>query len=164
MMFVEAKRSFKKSKSYLLNIIKEPGNLSYYHPFCKRNDAIKWPGPNSIDELEYLNGLTLERNFFNWHENGYDLIIGRKNKSKMAQVNWVIEGNDEISSLRVRINPEIRHYTPFKNKFMQNLSWYLFVRPMLQRYINNVIKGFEYFVNTETEVKPNQFGKHAWFS
>ena len=25
MMFVEAKRSFKKSKSYLLNIIKEPG-------------------------------------------------------------------------------------------------------------------------------------------
>ena len=82
----------------------------------------------------------------------------------MAQVIWVIEGNDEISSLRVRINPEIRHYTPFKNKFMQNLSWYLFVRPMLQRYINNVIKGFEYFVNTETEVKPNQFGKHAWFS
>ena len=45
-MFVEAKKSFKKSKSYLLNIIRGSGNLSYYHPFCKRNDAIKWPGPN----------------------------------------------------------------------------------------------------------------------
>ena len=58
-MFVEAKRSFNKPKSYLLDVIKEPGNLSYYHPFCKRHEAIQWPGPGSIDELEYLNGRTL---------------------------------------------------------------------------------------------------------
>ena len=68
-MFVEAKRSFNKPKSYLLDVIKEPGNLSYYHPFCKRHEAIQWPGPGSIDELEYLNGRTLIRDFFNWHEN-----------------------------------------------------------------------------------------------
>ena len=47
---------------------------------------------------------------------------------------------------------------------MQNLSWYLFVKPMLQSYINKVIKGFEFFANTDMEVKPNQFGKHSWFS
>ena len=35
---------------------------------------------------------------------------------------------------------------------------------LIEALKNNVIKGFEYFVNTETEVKPNQFGKHAWFS
>ena len=163
-MYVESKVALNLPKSRILNLIREPGSLNKYHPFCKRNDAIKWPGTNSIDELEYLNGSTFERNFFNWHENGYDLIIGKKNKSKMAQVNWVIEGNDEISSLRVRINPEICHFTPFKNKFMQNLSWYLFVKPMLQSYINKVIKGFEFFVNTDMEVKPNQFGKHFWFS
>ena len=163
-MYVESKVALNLPKSRILNLIREPGSLNKYHPFCKRNDAIKWPGTNSIDELEYLNGSTFERNFFNWHENGYDLIIERKNKSKMAQVNWIIEGNDEISSLRVRINPVIGHFTPFKNKFMQILSWYLFVKPMLQSYINKVIKGFEFFVNTDTEVKPNQFGKHFWFS
>ena len=131
-MYVESKVALNLPKSRILNLIREPGSLNKYHPFCKRNDAIKWPGTNSIDELEYLNGSTFERNFFNWHENGYDLIIERKNKSKMAQVNWIIEGNDEISSLRVRINPVIGHFTPFKNKFMQILSWYLFVKPMLQ--------------------------------
>ena len=163
-MYVESKVVLNLPKSRILNLIREPGSLNKYHPFCKRNDAIKWPGTNSIDELEYLNGSTFERNFFNWHENGYDLIIERKNKSKMAQVNWIIEGNDEISSLRVRINPVIGHFTPFKNKFMQILSWYLFVKPMLQSYINKVIKGFEFFANTDMEVKPNQFGKHSWFS
>ena len=163
-MYVESKVALNLPKSRILNLIREPGSLNKYHPFCKRNDAIKWPGTNSIDELEYLNGSTYERNFFNWHENGYDLIIERKNKSKMAQVNWIIEGNDEISSLRVRINPVIGHFTPFKNKFMQILSWYLFVKPMLQSYINKVIKGFEFFANTDMEVKPNQFGKHSWFS
>ena len=163
-MYVESKVALNLPKSRILNLIREPGSLNKYHPFCKRNNAIKWPGTNSIDELEYLNGSTFERNFFNWHENGYDLIIERKNKSKMAQVNWIIEGNDEISSLRVRINPVIGHFTPFKNKFMQILSWYLFVKPMLQSYINKVIKGFEFFVNTDMEVKPNQFGKHFWFS
>ena len=163
-MYVESKVALNLPKSRILNLIREPGSLNKYHPFCKRNDAIKWPGTNSIDELEYLNGSTFERNFFNWHENGYDLIIERKNKSKMAQVNWIIEGNDEISSLRIRINPVICHFTPFKNKFMQILSWYLFVKPMLQSYINKVIKGFEFFANTDMEVKPNQFGKHSWFS
>ena len=163
-MYVESKVALNLPKSRILNLIREPGSLNKYHPFCKRNDAIKWPGTNSIDELEYLNGSTFERNFFNWHENGFDLIIERKNKSKMAQVNWIIEGNDEISSLRVRINPVIGHFTPFKNKFMQILSWYLFVKPMLQSYINKVIKGFEFFLNTDMEVKPNQFGKHSWFS
>lgn len=163
-MYVESKVALNLPKSRILNLIREPGSLNKYHPFCKRNNAIKWPGTNSIDELEYLNGSTFERNFFNWHENGYDLIIERKNKSKMAQVNWIIEGNDEISSLRVRINPVIGHFTPFKNKFMQILSWYLFVKPMLQSYINKVIKGFEFFANTDMEVKPNQFGKHSWFS
>ena len=31
-MFVEAKKSFKKSKSYLLNIIQEPGNMVFIDP------------------------------------------------------------------------------------------------------------------------------------
>ena len=164
MMFVEAKRSFNKPKSYLLDVIKEPGNLSYYHPFCKRHEAIQWPGPGSIDELEYLNGRTLIRDFFNWHENGYDLEIGPRNKSKLALVNWIVEGNNQSSTLRVRVNPKLKYYSPFKNRFLQIISWYIYIRPMLQSYINHVIDGFEYFINEDKLVKPNQFGKHSWFS
>ena len=162
MMFVEAKRSFKKSKSYLLNIIKEPGNLSYYHPFCKRNDAIKWPGPNSIDELEYLNGRKYKRYFFNWTDNGYDLKIG--GKKEMAIVNWYVEGSDEECSLRVRINPNIENYVPFKNILIQNIFWFLYIRPKLQSYINHVVNGFSFYVSNNKDINKNQFGKHSWFS
>ena len=51
-----------------------------------------------------------------------------------------------------------------KNRFLQRLAWYIYVRPMLQNYINNVMKGFEYFINEDKIVKHNQFGKHRWFS
>ncbi len=163
-MFVEAKCEFNKPKSLILDIIKEPSNLTYFHPFCKRNDAIKWPGHGSIDELEYLNGRILIRDFISWHENGYDLNIGPKNKSKIALVNWIVSGNEMSSSLRVRINPKIKYYSPFRNKFLQWLTWNFYIRPMLQNYINNVMNGFEYFINKDELVKPNQFGTHRWFS
>lgn len=163
-MFVEAKCEFNKPKSLILDIIKEPSNLTYFHPFCKRNDPIKWPGHCSIDELEYLNGRILIRDFINWHENGYDLNIGPKNKSKIALVNWIVSGNEMSSSLRVRINPKIKYYSPFRNKFLQWLTWHFYIRPMLQNYINNVMNGFEYFINKDELVKPNQFGTHRWFS
>ena len=64
-MFVEATASFDISKKSILELIRAPGSLSKYHPFCKINDAITWPGDNSEDQLEYLNGLTFNRKFFN---------------------------------------------------------------------------------------------------
>ena len=161
-MFVEATASFDISKKSILELIREPGSLSKYHPFCKRNDAITWPGDNSEDQLEYLNGLTFNRKFFNWSDNGYDLEIG-KNK-KMALVNWIVKGNDSLSSLTIRINPEIRNYVPVKNKYLQYLLWFLYVKPKLQSYINHVIKGFKFYIETGKKVQSNQFGKHRWFS
>ena len=35
---------------------------------------------------------------------------------------------------------------------------------MLQSYINHVIKGFNHYMKTETNVLQNQFGTHRWFS
>ena len=52
-MYVEAERKFNKSKKKILKEIRRPGNLNDYHPFCKENKALKWPGKGSIDELEY---------------------------------------------------------------------------------------------------------------
>ena len=161
-MYVEAVASFSKPKDVILELIREPGSLSKYHPFCKRNDAIEWPGNNSIDELEYHNGMTFSRNFFNWSDDGYDLIIGAR--KKMALVNWIVSGDECQSSLRVRINPEINNYVPVRNNFLQTILWYLYVKPKLQSYINHVLKGFELYVSSKNTVKPNHFGKHSWFS
>ncbi len=161
-MYVEAKVGFNLPKTKILNLIQEPENLKKFHPFCKSNDASIWPGNGSIDYLEYLNGMKLKREFYNWSDNGYDLKIG--GKRNMAIVNWIVKGDDNKSSLRIRINPNIKNYIPIKNLVVQRVLWFIYIRPMLQSYINNVVKGFNHYIKTETEVLKNQFGTHRWFS
>ena len=161
-MYVESKVELNLPKSKILNLIREPGNLNKYHPFCKKNEIINWPGNGSVDHLEYHNGMKFNREFYNWTDNGYDLRIG--GKRNMAIVNWVVEGDECRSSLRVRINPNIKNYIPIKNRLIQRFFWFLYIKPMLQSYINHVIKGFNHFMKTETNVLPNQFGTHRWFS
>ena len=161
-MYVESKVELNSPKSKILNLIREPGNLNKYHPFCKKNEIINWPGNGSVDHLEYHNGMKFNREFYNWTDNGYDLRIG--GKRNMAIVNWVVEGDESGSSLRVRINPNIKNYIPIENRLIQRLFWFLYIKPMLQSYINHVIKGFNHFMKTETNVLPNQFGTHRWFS
>ena len=161
-MYVESKVELNLPKSKILNLIREPGNLNKYHPFCKKNEIINWPGNGSVDHLEYHNGMKFNREFYNWTDNGYDLRIG--GKRNMGIVNWVVEGDEIRSSLRVRINPNIKNYIPIENRLIQRLFWFLYIKPMLQSYINHVIKGFNHFMKTETNVLPNQFGSHRWFS
>jgi len=161
-MYVESKVELNLPKSKILNLIREPGNLNKYHPFCKKNEIINWPGNGSVDHLEYHNGMKFNREFYNWTDNGYDLRIG--GKRNMAIVNWVVEGGESGSSLRVRINPNIKNYIPIENRLIQRLFWFLYIKPMLQSYINHVTKGFNHFMKTDTNVLPNQFGTHRWFS
>ena len=161
-MHVEAKETFHKNRSIILEAIREPGNLNKYHPFCKKNEIINWPGNGSVDKLEYHNGLKFNREFYNWSDNGYDLRIG--GKRNMAIVNWIVDGDESKSSLRVRIKPNIKNYIPIENIFLQKLFWFLYVKPMLQSYINHVMRGFNHYIKTETNVLRNQFGTHRWFS
>ena len=161
-MYVESKVELNLPKSKILNLIREPGNLKKYHPFCKKNEIINWQGNGSIDHLEYHNGMKFNREFYSWTDNGYDLRIG--GKKNMAIVNWYVMGNDKKSSLHVRINPTIDNYIPIKIKFFQRFFWFIYIKPMLQSYINHVIKGFNYYMITGVNVLPNQFGKHRWFS
>ena len=59
--------------------ISMPGNLELCHPFCKKNPVEVWPGPDSRDEVHYLNGLIFERQFCGWIDGiGYDLNIGMR--------------------------------------------------------------------------------------
>ena len=39
-MYVESKVELNLPKSLILNLIREPGSLNKYHPFCKKNDIL----------------------------------------------------------------------------------------------------------------------------
>ena len=78
----------------LWEIISRDGNLNHVHPFCKDNYSISWDGINSIDVLEYLNGLKFIREFMTWEpEIGYSLLIGTKN-GKKSYVVWEISSKN----------------------------------------------------------------------
>ena len=66
-MYVESKVELNLPKSKILDLIRQPGNLNKYHPFCKKNEVIKWPGNGSVDHLEYLNGMKFIRTLFSPH-------------------------------------------------------------------------------------------------
>ena len=157
-MYVEAKKTFKKDRSEILDAIRLPNNLENYHPFCKENKVEKWPGKGSIDYVKYLNGLKYRRDFVKWDESGYVLDIGAK--SKVARVKWLVEGNSTQSSLKITINPKL----PYKNKIIRTIMWHAYIKYRLQIYINNVVEGFADYIDTKEKVPINKYGKHPWFS
>ena len=157
-MHVEAKEIFHKNKSVILETIREPGNLRKFHPFCKANTTEKWPGVGSVDHIEYLNGIKYRREFIKWDESGYELEIGRNRK--LANVEWIVKGDDNTSSLRVRINPIL----PYKSKITEWFMWNFYIKHKMQTYINNVLMGFKHYLENQTTVEHNKFGKHSWFS
>ena len=157
-MYVEAKKTFKKNRSEILDAIRLPNNLENYHPFCKENKVEKWPGKGSIDYVKYLNGLKYRRDFVKWDESGYVLDIGAK--SKVARVKWLVEGNSTQSSLKITINPKL----PYKNKIIRTIMWHAYIKYRLQIYINNVVEGFADYIDTKEKVPMNKYGKHPWFS
>jgi len=157
-MYVEAKRTFKKDKSEILEAIRVPRNLENYHPFCIENKIEKWPGKGSIDYVKYLNKLKYRREFIKWDESGYVLDIGVKRK--VARVKWLVEGNSKASSLKITIEPKL----PYKNEIINWLLWHIYIKHRLQSYIDNVVRGFSEYIQTKTRVNKNKYGKHPWYS
>ena len=158
MYYVEATANFNKPKKVIDDAIKKPGCLEDFHPFCLSNKTLSWPGNNSEDELIYLNGVKYKRRFFNWNEDGYDLEVGGSKRKSI--VNWIINGDNNNSSLIIRINPNLL----FKNRLIKWLAWNLYIKFMIQSYVNHVVRGFKFFIETGDKVRSNQFGKHSWFS
>ena len=157
-MHVEAKKSINRSKSEVLAEIRKSGNLENYHPFCAENETDKWPGIGSIDYVKYLNGLKYRREFIKWDDTGYVLNIGVKRK--LARVEWLVEGNQKNSTLKIRVSPEL----PYKNPIVKFFLWNFYVKHMLKTYLENVVGGFAEYIDTKTRVPKNKFGKHAWYS
>ena len=69
-LFVKRNKELNFSKDKVLDVITTPNYLNETHPFCKKNTIVSWPGIGSKDVLEYLNGLTFERDFTYWDKDG----------------------------------------------------------------------------------------------
>ena len=139
-----------------------PGYLENVHPFCKSNPVQQWPGARSRDEIRYLSGWAYERRFFNWLDGvGYDLDIGRKGGST-SRVSWRITPIDAQScSLCITVCPHALQRMPVVVRWLPHLLW---LRPLLKKYLDSVVRGIEWYVMRGEPVPRNAFGKHPWFS
>ena len=143
-------------------VISKPSNLELYHPFCETNPVEKWPGNNSIDYVNYYNGLKFKRIFTDWIEDqGYSLLIGKENGRK-SKVIWKISKTDDLSSeLEITIYPHdiIRYPNGIKQ-----LIHLFYIKPMLRKYLASVLTGFKTYLKNGEPISKNQFGTHRWFS
>ena len=145
----------------LWKIISEKSNLELFHPFCKKNNVIKWSSNDSIDEIEYLNGSVFRRKFYNWIEKeGYDLYIGAHGKPK-SHVSWRIKKDDLKTHIKITIHPYLFN---LNNHHLNLVPYYLMVKPLMAKYLHSVLNGLKFYAEFDRIVSKNQFGRHIWFS
>ena len=142
--------------------VSAPGNLELCHPFCAKNPVLTWPGPDSRDEVHYLSGWVYERRFLKWQDgSGYDLEIGRQGGGK-SYVSWrIIPVDSQSCVLKITVYPHVLQHWPSVLRWIPHV---LHLRPLLGRYLESVVKGFEWYVVRGEPVPRNQFGRHPWFS
>ena len=158
---VFSEKNIRCDKNALWKVISSKSNLDLFHPFCKKNTTIKWSKENSIDQIEYLNGLIFQREFFEWEENkGYKLFIHQIGKPK-SRVEWKIKGNNYKSKINISVSPYLFNSG---NKYLNVLPYYLITRPFLLSYLESVTSGLKYYLEQGKTVTKNQYGKHIWFS
>ena len=119
-------------RSKIWETISSESNLELFHPFCKKNNIITWPGDKSEDILVYLNGRTMTRKFVFWEENlGYDLFINQAG-FEPSFVTWRVKSNNQQSIITISIWPYL--FNRGKKAF-NYLPFHLFVRPSLEKYL-----------------------------
>ena len=142
-------------------VISMRSNLEAFHPFCKSNRVIEWPGKGAVDEIEYLNGLTLERNFIDWMDKtGYDLYIFQAGRPA-SHVSWRIVKKDDKTNISIIISPYLFNQG---HKLFNLLPFFLITKPLLSNYLKHVINGLKLYAEKGVRVKNNQFGKNFLFS
>lgn len=159
---VFAEKKIEASVHELWKVISSPGNLELCHPFCASNPTQKWPGPDSLDEVHYLNGLIYERRFSRWIDGvGYDLDIGT-HEGKKSFVSWRISAiEQDLCKLRITVYPYVLQRSPVLIRWIPHYFW---LRPLLRNYLESVVKGFDWYLVHREPVAKNAFGAHSWFS
>ncbi len=159
---VAVSRKIEAPTKKIWSVISSSGNLEICHPFCDRNPVFEWPGVGSKDAIFYYSGWVYQREFVKWIDGvGYDLIIGRKGGSK-SYVTWrIAEEQENTGTLSITIYPHIFQNLPPAIRW---IPYRLKIQPELEKYLQAVLSGFEWFVATGEPVQKNQFGSHIWFS
>lgn len=159
---VSVERTIAAPATEVWKAISSPGNLGLCHPFCARNPVRTWPGADSQDEIHYLSGWVYERHFKRWIEGvGYDLEIGRAGGGR-SSVSWRIRPiDDRRCALRITVCPHALQGLPAAIRWVPHL---LRLGPLLRKYLDSVLRGFEWYVLRGTPVPRNAFGTHPWFS
>ena len=158
---VRVEKEIKANSDEIWKIISKEGNLNLVHPFCKNNYAISWGSENSVDVLEYLNGLKFIREFQTWNPGkGYSLLIGTKN-GKKSYVEWKIRSKNKKQYLSITV---YNHYMIKYPKFISFFPYEFMVKPNLKKYLESVIGGINYYLTKNKTVPKNNFGEHNWFS
>ncbi|MFL2959328.1 MAG: hypothetical protein ACJZ5P_04690, partial [Candidatus Thalassarchaeaceae archaeon] len=137
-------------KSVVWKSISSPGNLNDSHPFCQENTVQNWPGEESVDTLEYLNGFIIVRKFQSWNEGeGYSLLIGREGGRK-SFVEWSLsEINEKRTLLKIRVHP---HLLSDWNRITASLAYVFYIRPKLKKYLYSVTRGFEWHIRNNKKI------------
>ncbi len=159
---VGTSRTIATPASRMWEVISSPGLMPLYHPFCKENRVLHWPGPGSCDEIHYFSGWVLQRHITDWIDGvGLDLEIGRSGGQR-STVSWrIADRGERRSEIFITVYPQaLQHLPVFTRWFPHVLS----VRPRMTRYLESVVKGLEWFLTAGEPVKRNQFGAHPWFS
>ena len=157
-MIVQSQLEINKQSNIVLNLIKSQNNLEKFHPFCKKNIVIKWDGKNSEDIVIYHSKKKYIRRFYEWNENGYKLEIFEDRK--LADITWIVKDFNGKSIIKIKA----KLYLPYKYKLINTIIFNIYVKFVLKSYLNSVVKGLKYYLETNKTVSNNQFGKHIWYS
>ena len=157
-MIVQSQLEINKQSNIVLNLIKSQNNLEKFHPFCKKNIVIKWDGKNSEDIVIYHSKKKYIRKFYEWNENGYKLEIFEDRK--LADITWIVNEFNSKSIIKIKA----KLYLPYKYKLINTIIFNIYVKYVLKSYLNSVVKGLKYHLETNKTVSNNQFGKHIWYS
>ena len=158
---VSVEKEINANSDEIWKIISKEGYLNLVHPFCKNNYAISWNSENSVDVIEYLNGLKFIREFQTWYPGkGYSLLIGTKN-GKKSYVEWKIRSKNKKQYLSITV---YTHYMRKYPKFISFFPYEFMIKPNLEKYLESVIGGINYYLTTNKIVPKNNFGEHNWFS
>ena len=76
-------------------------------------------------------------------------------------VSWRLSPEGDNSKISITVYPYL-----FNNglKIINFIPFVLVVKPLLKSYLKSVLYGLRLYAEKDVSIKPNQFGKHIWFS
>ena len=158
---VSFEQEIDSSLSTLWEIVSKPGHLEHFHPYCKKNEAIKWPGLKSQDILTYLNGKTYKREIIEWNVNeSFTLVIGEIDGPK-SLVKWEFKDNRQNIKVKITVYPHLLINWP---NFFSYLPYKYYISPQLRRYLKVVLFGLKQYAEKNEIIEEKMLDDHPWFT